>query len=1475
MTAPRAREQADPPSPPDRRPPRRGGGSSPSTHAASAAGRAAGPARSAGARRSLVRSAHALAVAALLALSGALALPATAQEQTTFVSNLAKAQGSSSGTIQAQSFSTGSHTAGYMLSTVRLLYATKGSAADTSALRVKIRTNSSGAPGGLVADLSSPASFAVDTIVSFTAPANTKLDAEETYWVVINEGYDSSSTERLAFYQTTSDDETTTTADSNWSIGDERLWRNDSSHDWATSSNSLKIAIIGTAASGTPPAAPTGFSATAGNRSVALAWNAPASDADITRHEYRYKTDGSYPDTWKKIPYSATGDFNADGFTVTNLDNDTAHTFQLHAVNDEGVSAAVESSAATPSGSGDVIVSITMRRYDGQDGEPYGVGDEIVFVVEFSRNVANTTNPGNEKVRFDIGSTRKDADYYSGGVGKKLWYKYTIGEGDVDSDGIEIPAGPTALPETYFYSSSNDDEFDESGIKAQGPFPDRKVDGVYPTLDSAAVNGTALVLTWDETLRDDSGPAAGDFAVTVAGSSRSVSGVAVAGSAVTLTLASAVTAGQTVTVSYTKGTNPLKDLASNDAPGLTDQAVTNNTAPTNFAARVGNAQVVLSWDAPDSASGVTRHEYQYKEGTGAYQGWVQIANSGVDGANEAGFTVTGLTNEVLHTFQLRAVNSDGDESAAAEADPVTPTPGICDRTQIVYEIIVDHLSDRDDCAAVTVANLAGITTLQMDNQNIATMKEGDLGGLRELTYLSLVGNTFTTLPALVFGDLVSLETLLLSGGELTSLPANVLSPLGRRLLRLDLHENELTSLPRFPRSLTTLRLNDNNLSSLRPAAFSRMTALQSLFLSNNDLSSLPAGLFSSLTALVGLNLSGNDLTRLPSGLFSGLTALDTLVLDDNPAAGDTLPLTVTVEKVGTDQVRARVLAGAPTAVDIPVTLANGSLAGGATALSVAAGSVAGTELAVTRTVGTVAAVTVDVDLSTQPSVPFGHTGYVFARAASGLPAAILPGEGAPENFTAAPDDSQVVLSWDAPATDSGVTRHEYRQKTTGSYGDWTQIPDSGVGGDNEDGYTVTGLTNETVYTFELHSVVGTTNGEPSEAGPVTPTPGICDRTQQVRNEILKRLTGVSDCAAVNVADLARVGVLYPDGITALKLGDFAGLTGVTTIVLSYNELGTLPANLFSGLTSLGALWLDGTELTSLRADTFSGLTALTYLTLDDNASLGTLPANLFSGLTRLESLRLGGIGMTEIPAGLFSDLSALTGLYLSSNGLTTLPAGVFSGLTGLSTLDLRGNTVDPMPLTVTLEKVGADQVRAKVLAGAPFAVDIPVTPANGTLAGDVTVLTVAAGSVESAAVAVTRTDGTTEAVTVDVDLSTQPSRPSLHSGYEFVRALSGLPAEILPSDLPDATLSALSLGTGVLDRSGLWILLAPGWCSTSPSPRARTSTRRRWGTPRTTCRCWRRRAMATPRSNTWTRPTLRSRTRTTWTCRWARTTSSR
>ena len=125
-------------------------------------------------------------------------------------------------------------------------------------------------------------------------------------------------------------------------------------------------------------------------------------------------------------------------------------------------------------------------------------------------------------------------------------------------------------------------------------------------------------------------------------------------------------------------------------------------APTNFTAKVGDTQVTLAWKAVALDSGVTGHEFRYKTDADYPMTWTAIADSGPDETNEDSFTVTGLTNEEAHTFELRAVNTAGGGDAA-EAGPVTPTPGICDRTQLVQDAILNELSGVDDCAAVTVA----------------------------------------------------------------------------------------------------------------------------------------------------------------------------------------------------------------------------------------------------------------------------------------------------------------------------------------------------------------------------------------------------------------------------------------------------------------------------------------------------------------------------------------------------------------------------------------------------------------------------------------------------------------------------------------------------------------------------------------------------------------------------------------------------
>ena len=151
-------------------------------------------------------------------------------------------------------------------------------------------------------------------------------------------------------------------------------------------------------------------------------------------------------------------------------------------------------------------------------------------------------------------------------------------------------------------------------------------DSIVPTLATAAVNLATLALTYSEALDADSLPDAGQFTVSVAGSTRSLASqnaVAVSGKTVTLTLASAVTSGQAVTVSYAvPATNPIQDVAGNAAAALTNESVTNETAVppaaphTLQAAGAGRNYVGVSWTAPaDNGSAITDYDVRYHAGT--------------------------------------------------------------------------------------------------------------------------------------------------------------------------------------------------------------------------------------------------------------------------------------------------------------------------------------------------------------------------------------------------------------------------------------------------------------------------------------------------------------------------------------------------------------------------------------------------------------------------------------------------------------------------------------------------------------------------------------------------------------------------------------------------------------------------------------------------------------------------------------------
>ena len=131
---------------------------------------------------------------------------------------------------------------------------------------------------------------------------------------------------------------------------------------------------------------------------------------------------------------------------------------------------------------------------------------------------------------------------------------------------------------------------------------ERAVDNTAPAFVSAGTNDTdEVVLTYSEALNTTQ-PATSAFTVKVGGNNRGVDTVAISGSAVTLTLASAFRPGDTLTVAYSKpGTNPIKDAADNEAASLPETTVTNNLAatapeaPGNLAARRRRARSRARW----------------------------------------------------------------------------------------------------------------------------------------------------------------------------------------------------------------------------------------------------------------------------------------------------------------------------------------------------------------------------------------------------------------------------------------------------------------------------------------------------------------------------------------------------------------------------------------------------------------------------------------------------------------------------------------------------------------------------------------------------------------------------------------------------------------------------------------------------------------------------------------------------------------
>ncbi len=287
----------------------------------------------------------------------------------------------------------------------------------------------------------------------------------------------------------------------------------------------------------------------------------------------------------------------------------------------------------TPDTTSPEVSILAISSNPGSD-RTYAAGDEIEVTVTFSETVEVEGTP---QLRLRVGSRTRTAGYLRGTDTAALVFGYEVADGDEDTDGVSIEAGRIALN-----GGTIKDEADNNAVRVHGSVATQaghKVDGVRPAFVSAAVDGASLTLTYGEALDGGSRPAPGDFTVEVDGAGRSVSGVSVSGSVVILTLNPAVEHGDTgIRVSYTPGTNPLRDAVGNDALGLSNRSVTNTTGAPNTAPQITSPS---SFDVPENQAMVRRLAARDTDPGDEVTGWAIVG-----GTDRGQFAITSDTGDL-------------------------------------------------------------------------------------------------------------------------------------------------------------------------------------------------------------------------------------------------------------------------------------------------------------------------------------------------------------------------------------------------------------------------------------------------------------------------------------------------------------------------------------------------------------------------------------------------------------------------------------------------------------------------------------------------------------------------------------------------------------------------------------------------------------------------------------------------------------
>ena len=396
----------------------------------------------------------------------------------------------------------------------------------------------------------------------------------------------------------------------------------------------------------TTPAAPE-LSATPGNGKVTLAWTPPDNGGSaITKYQYHRKEGTGSFGAWQAIPSSGVGEPHETRYTVTNLTNGTAYTFEVRAKNAAGADAAS-------------TVSVTPRTTPAAPELSATPGNREVTLAWTPPDDGGSAITKYQYHRKEgTGSFGAWQDIPSSGVGEPHETRYTV---------TNLTNG-TAY--TFEVQAKNAAGADAASTVSVTP---RTTPGAPINL-SATPENKQVTLAW--TPPDDGGAAIGSYEYRQSrdeGRTWSPDWTPISGSG-------ANTTSYTVT-ELSNGTAYTFEVRAKNAAGAdaaSTVSVTPRTTPAapELSATPGNREVTLAWTPPDDGgSAITKYQYHRKEGTGSFGAWQDIPSSGVGEPHETRYTVTNLTNGTAYTFEVQAKNAAGADAASTVSVTPRTTPG--------------------------------------------------------------------------------------------------------------------------------------------------------------------------------------------------------------------------------------------------------------------------------------------------------------------------------------------------------------------------------------------------------------------------------------------------------------------------------------------------------------------------------------------------------------------------------------------------------------------------------------------------------------------------------------------------------------------------------------------------------------------------------------------------------------------------------